>query len=126
MNMILLVLLSAASVFAQTRNTERGCSQAMDHSTKTGKPSAIIANSDAAWDAMLENQIQKARLECKGEKMGDCLSKFLDDLSACEGVGSANLQRYVEELRRSAEAHATPKSHRPRTTEVSEGAGTRK
>jgi hypothetical protein len=108
---VVAALLGPAMLFAQTRNTQKGCYQAMDHSRKAAKPTAVTANSESSWNLLLEGVIKKARLECKdGPKFGECLGEFVDNLSACDGVGDKKLQTYIEEMRRSALAHATPKS----------------
>ena len=79
----------------------------MDQSPATVKSSLVTPDSDNAWDAILEGRISKARSECKGEKLGSCLSEFLLKLEACERVGGRRLRTYVNEIRRSAEAHAS-------------------
>jgi hypothetical protein len=110
MKSLILMLLSTAGVAAHALpSAEQKCYQAMDHSAKSAKPTVVMANSDRAWNRLLEDVIQNARLECKdGPKFGDCLAGFLDNLHACDNVADKKLQTYIEELRRSAEAHATP------------------
>jgi len=108
MKTIFFLLLSVA--FAQSKNTQLGCYRAMDRSGV--KKPGDGASSEAAWNVLLEDQIKKAQHKCNPEEKtyGDCLGEFVDSLRACEGVGDKDLQIYVQDMRKTALAHATHNS----------------
>jgi hypothetical protein len=91
---------------AMAQNTRSGCFQALDHSAKRGKPSIVMANSPRIWNNLLEDQIHRSKSECNKGTKKKCLSEFLRNLAACDGVGDAHLQSVVEKNRRLAEAQA--------------------
>lgn len=87
-------------------NTQTGCFESVSH-LKASREG--LGNTEKAALANLEYSIQKAREACKeGPQFNTCITGFLSDLEACEGVGDNHLKAYVSEVRRAAEPHGVP------------------
>jgi hypothetical protein len=112
MKTLILVSLTLATgaAFAQPRNTQKECYRVMDPSTKkTGKAAVVMANSDAAWDVLIDDITSKAVADCKeGAGYTSCIDDFLDHLHSCEGVvHTPTIQKNIADLKRAAEAHSS-------------------